>query len=78
MPLNKRTTYHQSVQFFVQFFSKKNCVFTESEIFSKEISKKKFTQFYLKSTQFYHILLSFTSSGTHSVLPNTLAPLLSL
>ena len=62
MPLNKSTTYHQSVQFFVHFFSKKN-VFLLSK--KKKIFKKKiFTQFYLKSTQFYHILLSFTSSGT--------------
>ena len=56
MPLNKSTTYHQSVQFFVQFFFKKNCLFTETYLF--------LTQFYLKSTQFYHNLLSFTSSGT--------------
>ena len=27
MPLNKSTTYHQSVQFFVQFFFKKNLSF---------------------------------------------------
>ena len=60
MPLNKSTTYHQSVQFFVQFFSKKNCLFSEQ----KKKLKKNFTQFYLKSTHFYHILLSFTSSGT--------------
>ena len=67
MPLNKSTTYHQSVQFFVHFFSKK-IVFLLSKkkkkIFKKNFLKIFFTQFYLKSTQFYHILLSFTSSGT--------------
>ena len=63
MPLNKSTTYHQSVQFFVQFFSKK-IVFLLSKKKLKKKLKKLFTQFYLKSTEFYHILLSFTASGT--------------
>ena len=64
MPLNKSTTYHQSVQFFVQFFSKKIVFLLSKNFFLKKIFKIFFTQFYLKSTQFYHILLSFTSSGT--------------
>ena len=62
MPLNKSTTYHQSVQFFVHFFSKKIAFLLGKK--NKFFFKKNFTQFYLKSTQFYHILLSFTSSGT--------------
>ena len=57
MPLNKSTTYHQSVQLCVQFFFKKNLSFCL-------VLKIFFTKFYLKSTKFYHILLSFTSSGT--------------
>ena len=60
MPLNKSTTYHQSVQFFLQFFSKQIVFLLSKKIFKKVF----FTQLYLKSTQFYHILLSFTSSGT--------------
>ena len=64
MPLNKSTTYHQSVQFYVQVFFKKSCLFTEKFFFSKFFLKFFLIQFYLKSTQFYHILLSFTSSGT--------------
>ena len=66
MPLNKSTTYHQSVQFFVQFFFKKNLSFylVKNFFFKKNFLKDFFTQFYLKSTKFYNILLSFTSSGT--------------
>ena len=48
MPLNKSTTYHQSVQFFVQFFSKK-IVFL--------LSKKKIKKFFFKE-----IVLGFTSN----------------
>ena len=61
MPLNKSSTYHQSVQFFVQFFSKKIVFLLSKKNFFLNFF---FTQFYLRSTQFYHILLSFTSSGT--------------
>ena len=41
--------------------------------FKKKFKFKFFTQFYLKSTQFYHILLSFTSSGTqfYQIPPET-------
>ena len=37
---------------------------SEKKSFKKFFLKKLFTQFYLKSTQLYHILLSFPSSGT--------------
>ena len=57
MPLNKSTTYHQSVQFFVHFFSKK-IVFLLSK-------KKFFLKFFLLS--FTSNLLSFTTF--YSVLP---------
>ena len=61
MPLNKSTTYHQSVQFFVQFFSKK-IVFLLSK---KKNLKKFFLKFFLLS--FTPNLLSFTTF--YSVLP---------
>ena len=65
MPSNKSTTYHQSVQFFVQFFSKKFVFLLDKQKKNfKNFLQNFFTKFYLKSTKFYHILLSFTSSGT--------------
>ena len=62
MPLNKSTTYHQSVQFFVHFFQKK-IVFLLSK-------KKKFKKIFLKNfflLSFTSNLLSFTTF--YSVLP---------
>ena len=57
MPLNKSTTYHQSVQFFVHFFS----------IF-KKIFLLSFTSNLLNFTTFYSVLprlvLSFTKYPT--------------
>ena len=61
MPLIKSTTYHQSVQFFVQFFSKK-IVFLLSR---KNFFLKNFLKFFLPS--FTSNLLSFTTF--YSVLP---------
>ena len=63
MPLNKSTTYHQSLQFFVQFFSKKIVL-----LLSKKINfflKKSFKKIFLLS--FTSNLLSFTTF--YSVLP---------
>ena len=72
MPLNKSTTYHQSVQFFVHFFQKK-IVFLLSK------KKKKFKIFFLKKffysvlPQIYSVLPHFTQFYLvwYSVLPNT-------
>ena len=71
MPLNKSTTYHQSVPFFVQFFSKKKKVFLLSK-------KKKFKKilkkiFYSVVPQIYSVLPHFTQFYLvwYSVLPNT-------
>ena len=62
MPLNKSTTYQQSVQFFVQFFSKKI-------VFLLIFLKK----FYPVSPQIYSVLPHFTQFYLvwYSVLPNT-------
>ena len=62
MPLNKSTTYHQSVQFFVQFFFKIN-------VFLLSIKKK----IYSALPQIYSILPHFTRFYLvwYSVLPNT-------
>ena len=62
MPLNKSTTYHQSVQLFVQFFSKKLSVCLSKNNF---FFKKNFLNFFLLS--FTSNLLSFTTF--YSVLP---------
>ena len=64
MPLNKSTTYHQSVQFFVQFFSKKIVFFlSKKNIFCTKILLG-FTSNLLSFTTFYSVLprlvLSFT------------------
>ena len=62
MPLNKSTTYHQSVQFFVHFFSKKIVFLLSKKIF-----------FYSVLPQIYSILPHFTQFYLvwYSVLPNT-------
>ena len=55
MPLNKSTTHHQSVQFFVHFFFKKNCLFTEKKKNFKKILLS-FTSNLLSFTAFYSVL----------------------
>ena len=72
MPLNKSTIYHQTVQFFVHFFSKK-IVFLLSK--KKKILKKKILKkiFYSVLPQIYSVLPHFTQFYLvwYSVLPNT-------
>ena len=65
MPLNKSTTYHQSVQFFVHFFSKKIVfLLSKKNIFFKKKILLSFTSNLLSFTTFYSVLprlvLSFT------------------
>ena len=53
-------------------FFKKKCLFTEEKKkFEKKFLKNFFTQFYLKSTQFYHILFSFTKYPMRLRYPST-------
>ena len=72
MPSNKSTTYHQSVQFFGQFFSKKIVFLLIKKIFFfKNIFLKKF--YYSVLPQIYSVLPHFTQFYLvwYSVLPNT-------
>ena len=79
MPLNKSTTYHQSVQFFVQFFSKKNLSFylvkKEFRNFFRKIFLLSFTSNLLSFTTFYSVLprlvLSFTEYPKHDLHPKS-------